>query len=136
MPMTSAVPLYVATKMASTKRSSFFVASASGYAKAGLRWLGHKPRCTLALLTGHTQSSGLCFTRCQKLPLMLGVTVSASKSERGDSSKILGRKSDDICCLVKSGCFEYPFPNFSDSLSTTRLHVNHDYMNKTQLFRP
>ncbi|KAL8254302.1 hypothetical protein R6Q59_032523 [Mikania micrantha] len=40
------VPLYVATKMASIKRSSFFVPSATGYAKAGLRWLGHDPRCT------------------------------------------------------------------------------------------
>ncbi|KAJ9563886.1 hypothetical protein OSB04_009046, partial [Centaurea solstitialis] len=40
------VPLYVATKMASIKRSSFFVPSASGYAKAGLRSLGHEPRCT------------------------------------------------------------------------------------------
>ncbi|KAJ0779911.1 putative very-long-chain 3-oxoacyl-CoA reductase [Helianthus annuus] len=40
------VPLYVATKMASIKRSSFFVPSATGYAKAGLRWLGHEPRCT------------------------------------------------------------------------------------------
>ncbi|KVH88927.1 very-long-chain 3-oxoacyl-CoA reductase 1-like [Cynara cardunculus var. scolymus] len=40
------VPLYVATKMASIKRSSFFVPSPSGYAKAGLRWLGHEPRCT------------------------------------------------------------------------------------------
>ncbi|PWA41071.1 beta-ketoacyl reductase 1 [Artemisia annua] len=40
------VPLYVATKMASIKRSSFFVPSPTGYAKAGLRWLGHEPRCT------------------------------------------------------------------------------------------
>ncbi|KAL8230100.1 hypothetical protein R6Q57_015000 [Mikania cordata] len=40
------VPLYVATKMASIKRSSFFVPSATGYAKAGLRWLGQEPRCT------------------------------------------------------------------------------------------
>nr|XP_043624101.1 very-long-chain 3-oxoacyl-CoA reductase 1-like [Erigeron canadensis] len=40
------VPLYVATKMASIRRSSFFVPSATGYAKAGLRWLGHEPRCT------------------------------------------------------------------------------------------
>ncbi|CAH1414902.1 unnamed protein product [Lactuca virosa] len=40
------VPLYVATKMASIKRSSFFVPSPTGYAKAGLRWLGHDPRCT------------------------------------------------------------------------------------------
>nr|XP_043606296.1 very-long-chain 3-oxoacyl-CoA reductase 1-like [Erigeron canadensis] len=39
-------PLNVATKMASIKRSSFFVPSATGYAKAGLRWLGHEPRCT------------------------------------------------------------------------------------------
>nr|GEV36734.1 very-long-chain 3-oxoacyl-CoA reductase 1 [Tanacetum cinerariifolium] len=40
------VPLYVATKMASIKRSSFFVPSPTEYAKAGLRWLGHEPRCT------------------------------------------------------------------------------------------
>ncbi|KAI3694169.1 hypothetical protein L1987_77130 [Smallanthus sonchifolius] len=40
------VPLYVATKMASIKRSSFFVPSATRYAKAGLRCLGHEPRCT------------------------------------------------------------------------------------------
>ncbi|KAJ0431018.1 putative very-long-chain 3-oxoacyl-CoA reductase [Helianthus annuus] len=32
--------------MASIKRSSFFVPSATGYAKAGLRSLGHEPRCT------------------------------------------------------------------------------------------
>ncbi|KAI9080863.1 hypothetical protein K1719_037172 [Acacia pycnantha] len=40
------VPLYVATKMASIKRSSFFVPSTDGYAKAGLRWIGYEPRCT------------------------------------------------------------------------------------------
>lgn len=40
------VPLYVATKMASIKRSSFFVPSSDGYAKAALRWIGHEPRCT------------------------------------------------------------------------------------------
>ncbi|CAL1359921.1 unnamed protein product [Linum trigynum] len=40
------VPLYVATKMASIKRSSFFVPSNEGYAKAGLRWVGYEPRCT------------------------------------------------------------------------------------------
>lgn len=40
------VPLYVATKMASIKRSSFFVPSTDGYARAALRWIGHEPRCT------------------------------------------------------------------------------------------
>lgn len=40
------VPLYVATKMASIKRSSFFVPSADGYARAALRWVGYEPRCT------------------------------------------------------------------------------------------
>ncbi|PWA39100.1 hypothetical protein CTI12_AA573990 [Artemisia annua] len=99
----------------------------------------------------------ICFTLCQKLPLMLGVTVSASKSERRDNSKILGRKSDDIYsvwyapslqyetgyaekgCLqwqLKTGCFEYPFPNFSDSRPYSHLfiYVNHDYTNKTRLY--
>lgn len=40
------VPLYVATKMASIKRSSFLVPSAESYARAGLRSLGYEPRCT------------------------------------------------------------------------------------------
>lgn len=40
------VPLYVATKMASIKKSSFFVPSTDGYARAGVRWIGHDPRCT------------------------------------------------------------------------------------------
>lgn len=40
------VPLYVATKMASIKRSSLFVPSADGYARAGLRRIGYEPRCT------------------------------------------------------------------------------------------
>ncbi|KAE8023595.1 hypothetical protein FH972_009272 [Carpinus fangiana] len=40
------VPLYVATKMASIKRSSLFVPSADEYARAGLRWIGYEPRCT------------------------------------------------------------------------------------------
>ncbi|KAF7839858.1 very-long-chain 3-oxoacyl-CoA reductase 1-like [Senna tora] len=40
------VPLYVATKMASIKRSSLFVPSNEGYAKAGVRWIGYEPRCT------------------------------------------------------------------------------------------
>ncbi|XP_071694083.1 very-long-chain 3-oxoacyl-CoA reductase 1-like [Rutidosis leptorrhynchoides] len=38
-------PLNVATKMASIKRSSFLVPSPTGYAKAGLRWLGYEPCC-------------------------------------------------------------------------------------------
>lgn len=40
------VPLYVATKMASIRRSSFFVPSSDAYARAALRWIGHEPRCT------------------------------------------------------------------------------------------
>ncbi|EEF47585.1 very-long-chain 3-oxoacyl-CoA reductase 1 [Ricinus communis] len=40
------VPLYVATKMASIRRSSFFVPSTDDYARAGLRWVGYEPRCT------------------------------------------------------------------------------------------
>ncbi|KAK7312019.1 hypothetical protein RJT34_10560 [Clitoria ternatea] len=40
------VPLYVATKMASIKKSSFFIPSTDGYAKAGVRWIGFEPRCT------------------------------------------------------------------------------------------
>ncbi|KAF5726700.1 very-long-chain 3-oxoacyl-CoA reductase 1-like [Tripterygium wilfordii] len=40
------VPLYVATKMASIRRSSFFVPSTDGYARAAMRWIGYDPRCT------------------------------------------------------------------------------------------
>ncbi|GAB2297842.1 Very-long-chain 3-oxoacyl-CoA reductase 1 [Dionaea muscipula] len=40
------VPLYVATKMASIRRSSFLVPSTDGYAKAGIRYIGYEPRCT------------------------------------------------------------------------------------------
>ncbi|PON91411.1 Short-chain dehydrogenase/reductase [Trema orientale] len=40
------VPLYVATKMASIRRSSFFVPSTDGYAQAAMRWIGYEPRCT------------------------------------------------------------------------------------------
>ncbi|KAL6551446.1 Very-long-chain 3-oxoacyl-CoA reductase 1 [Orobanche gracilis] len=40
------VPLYVATKMASIKRSSFFVPSTDVYARSALRWIGYEPRCT------------------------------------------------------------------------------------------
>ncbi|WOL04157.1 hypothetical protein Cni_G12878 [Canna indica] len=40
------VPLYVATKMASIRRSSFLVPSADSYARAALRWIGYEPRCT------------------------------------------------------------------------------------------
>lgn len=40
------VPLYVATKMASIRRSSFLVPSSDGYARAALRWIGYEPRCT------------------------------------------------------------------------------------------
>ncbi|KMZ70750.1 ketoacyl-CoA reductase [Zostera marina] len=40
------VPLYVATKMASIKRSSFWVPSSDAYARSALRWIGYEPRCT------------------------------------------------------------------------------------------
>lgn len=40
------VPLYVATKMASIKRSSFLVPSTDDYARAAMRWIGYEPRCT------------------------------------------------------------------------------------------
>ncbi|KAB1201206.1 Very-long-chain 3-oxoacyl-CoA reductase 1 [Morella rubra] len=40
------VPLYVATKMASIRSSSFFVPSTDGYARAAMRWIGYEPRCT------------------------------------------------------------------------------------------
>ncbi|KAL9664921.1 hypothetical protein QQ045_020330 [Rhodiola kirilowii] len=40
------VPLYVATKMASIRKSSFFVPSTTAYARAGLRAIGYEPRST------------------------------------------------------------------------------------------
>ncbi|XP_020706098.1 very-long-chain 3-oxoacyl-CoA reductase 1 [Dendrobium catenatum] len=40
------VPLYVATKMASIKRSSFLVPSANTYAQSALQWIGYEPTCT------------------------------------------------------------------------------------------
>ncbi|OAY67804.1 very-long-chain 3-oxoacyl-CoA reductase 1-like [Ananas comosus] len=40
------VPLYVATKMASIRKSSFFVPSADTYTRAAVRWIGYEPRCT------------------------------------------------------------------------------------------
>lgn len=36
----------MATKMASIKRSSFFVPSIDGYARTAIRWIGYEPRCT------------------------------------------------------------------------------------------
>ncbi|GAV59809.1 adh_short domain-containing protein [Cephalotus follicularis] len=40
------VPLYVATKMSSIKRSSFFIPSTDGYVRTAMRWIGYEPRCT------------------------------------------------------------------------------------------
>ncbi|KVI02482.1 very-long-chain 3-oxoacyl-CoA reductase 1-like [Cynara cardunculus var. scolymus] len=40
------LPLYVATKMSSLRRSSFFIASPDGYARAAIRYIGYEPRCT------------------------------------------------------------------------------------------
>ncbi|KAL6507284.1 Very-long-chain 3-oxoacyl-CoA reductase 1 [Orobanche gracilis] len=44
------VPLYVATKLASIRQSSFFVPSTDGYARAALRWIGYGPRWVHTLL--------------------------------------------------------------------------------------
>eukprot|EP00249_Psilotum_nudum_P004347 c17867_g1_i1 orf=282-1256(+) len=40
------VPLYVATKLASIKKSSFFVPSPDTFARCAIRWIGYEPRCT------------------------------------------------------------------------------------------
>ncbi|CAL5057316.1 unnamed protein product [Urochloa decumbens] len=40
------VPLYVATKMASIRKSSFMVPSSDTYARAAVRHIGYEPRCT------------------------------------------------------------------------------------------
>lgn len=40
------MPLYVATKMASIRKSSFMVPSADTYARAAVRHIGYEPRCT------------------------------------------------------------------------------------------
>ncbi|XP_057949429.1 very-long-chain 3-oxoacyl-CoA reductase 1-like [Malania oleifera] len=40
------VPLYVATRMASIRKSSFFVPSIDGYARAAVHSIGYEPRCT------------------------------------------------------------------------------------------
>ncbi|KAI3744775.1 hypothetical protein L1987_57866 [Smallanthus sonchifolius] len=91
------VPLYVATKMASIRRSSFFVPSATGYAKAGLRWLGYEPLCTpywphsviWGLLYSLTEFAidGWRYNFCLKIR---------------DSSRILGRKSNMILFCFSS----------------------------------
>nr|XP_010929990.1 very-long-chain 3-oxoacyl-CoA reductase 1 [Elaeis guineensis] len=39
-------PLYVTTRMAPIRRSSFFVPSTDTYAHAALQWIGYEPRCT------------------------------------------------------------------------------------------
>ena len=39
-------PLYVATKLASIRKSSFFCPSPGGYARSGIRWIGYEPVCT------------------------------------------------------------------------------------------
>ncbi|ONK77808.1 uncharacterized protein A4U43_C02F10910 [Asparagus officinalis] len=40
------VPMYVATKMSTITKSSFFVPSPDTYARHALSWIGHEPRCT------------------------------------------------------------------------------------------
>jgi 17beta-estradiol 17-dehydrogenase / very-long-chain 3-oxoacyl-CoA reductase len=39
-------PLYVATKLASIRKASFFCPSPGGYARSGVRWIGYEPVCT------------------------------------------------------------------------------------------
>ncbi|KAL1824665.1 hypothetical protein ACET3Z_011443 [Daucus carota] len=38
-------PFYVATKMASIRKSSLIVPSSDGYVRAALRWIGYEPHC-------------------------------------------------------------------------------------------
>uniref|UniRef100_A0A803QZ60 Uncharacterized protein n=1 Tax=Cannabis sativa TaxID=3483 RepID=A0A803QZ60_CANSA len=59
------VPLYVVTKMASIKRSSFFVPSIDGYARPVMHWIGYKPHCIC--LTGLIPFYGLWQMHCQKV---------------------------------------------------------------------
>ncbi|KAK1383901.1 hypothetical protein POM88_021636 [Heracleum sosnowskyi] len=40
------VPCYIATKMASIRKSSFLVPSPDGYVRAALRWIGYEHQCT------------------------------------------------------------------------------------------
>ncbi|KAM6548413.1 hypothetical protein CsatB_018062 [Cannabis sativa] len=58
------VPLYVATKMASIKRSSFFVPSIDGYARAAMRWIGYEPHL---LASFPFMGFGKCIARKFKL---------------------------------------------------------------------
>lgn len=39
------IPMLVATKLASIRRSSFFVPSPKQYSKASIRWIGYEPLC-------------------------------------------------------------------------------------------
>lgn len=45
-PLLPQVPLYVATKMASVRKSSFLIPSPETYASAGLRHIGYEATCT------------------------------------------------------------------------------------------
>ncbi|KAJ4795058.1 Very-long-chain 3-oxoacyl-CoA reductase [Rhynchospora pubera] len=40
------IPMYVATKMVSTVKTSFFVPSPEQYARCSIRWIGYESRCT------------------------------------------------------------------------------------------
>ncbi|KAL0288157.1 UNVERIFIED_CONTAM: Very-long-chain 3-oxoacyl-CoA reductase 1 [Sesamum calycinum] len=84
------VPLYVATKMASIRRSSFFVPSTDGYARAALRWIGYEPRCTPywphSLLWALASSLPESAIDAWRLKFCLGIR------KRG-SSKTQGRRS-------------------------------------------
>ncbi|GMI99763.1 beta-ketoacyl reductase 1 [Hibiscus trionum] len=83
------VPLYVATKMASIRRSSFLVPSTDGYAKAAMRWIGYEPRCTPywphSVLWGLAYSLPECVVDAWRLRFCLGIR---KRGQLKDSRKI------------------------------------------------
>lgn len=46
MHVSEQIPLYVATKMSSIRKSSFFVPSADIFARSIIDWIGYDPICT------------------------------------------------------------------------------------------
>ena len=78
------IPLYVATKMASIRKSSFFVPSTDGYAKAGVKWIGYEPRCTHTLLWAVACSLPEFVVDAWRLWFCLGIR---KRGQRKDSMK-------------------------------------------------
>ncbi|KAA8548177.1 hypothetical protein F0562_004562 [Nyssa sinensis] len=79
------VPLYVATKMASIKRSSFFV-PVDRWLCSGCNGLD-RPMIPVVHLTGPILFFGACCSWCLSLLLMLGVCGSALQFGRRDNSR-------------------------------------------------